>query len=84
MEHQKTGTTGRTRGSAPLPDELRSMLAAMVNALGENAARERTGLSRGAFSRALGGLGIYPGTVALIRAALVKLHGQIPGSGTRP
>jgi hypothetical protein len=69
----------RNPNSAPVPDALRHELAALVDRFGEPAARRTVGLSRGAFARALAGLGVYPGTVALIRAALVKQQNdQIP------
>ncbi|MCY1077405.1 hypothetical protein [Archangium lansingense] len=83
METQTTGAE-RRRGSAPLSDDLRSALRAMVARLGENEARRRIGLSRGALARALAGLGVYPGSVALVRAALAEQQGQAPDSGARP
>jgi len=56
--------------SKPLPQELRSALAGLVAARGESEARQVVHLSRSAFARALAGLTVYPGTVALIRAGL--------------
>ena len=66
----------RTPNSAPLPDDLRRFLAALVDQHGEHEARRIVGLSRSAFSRALAGLGVYPGTVALARLGLA----QVPDS----
>lgn len=71
---------GRTPNSKPLPDDLRRDLFALVAQVGESKARQIAGVSRGAFARALAGLGVYPGTVALVRIALADRSGQIPDS----
>lgn len=56
--------------AAPLPLELREKLAALVDRVGEKEAMRLVNLSRGAFSRALAGLRVYPGTLAIVRASL--------------
>jgi hypothetical protein len=70
----------RAPNSSPLPPELRRDLSALVGQVGESRARQIAGVSRGAFARALAGLGVYPGTVALIRIALDQQRAQIPDS----
>ncbi len=70
MHNEPNSTPQRSPASAPVPEDLRAALAALVAKVGENEARNRVGLSRSAFTRALAGLGVYPGTVAMLRAAL--------------
>lgn len=82
-----TGTTPRRShpaNSAPLSLELRFRLAVLVEQVGEPEARRIVGLSRGAFARSLAGLGVYPGTVALVRVALDAWFAPIPDSARGP
>lgn len=76
--NKSTCSRERTPSSAPLSDDLRRALAALVAQVGEPEARRIVGLSRGAFARSLAGLGVYPGTVALVRLALAEQCVQIP------
>jgi predicted DNA-binding protein (UPF0251 family) len=55
-----------------LPKADRDQLRKLIEDIGENAAREQLGISRGAFSRCLAGLTVRPGTVALVRQGLGK------------
>lgn len=70
METPTPHRRSRLANSNPLPEQLRQELAALVTGLGEPEARRIVGLSRGAFTRALAGLGVYPGTAAMIRVAV--------------
>jgi hypothetical protein len=63
--------TRRPRGHA-LPPELHARLADLVAREGETAAQARLDLSRSALYRALAGLAVLPGTLALIRAGLSR------------
>ena len=72
MNSEQTHTAPRPRSGAPLDADLRQALSALVARLGENAACARVGVSNATFARALAGLGITKGTVALIRAALAE------------
>ena len=62
----------KKRGS-PLPDDLRQQLQARFREQGLRRLMLQTGLSRGALERALGGLDVYRGTVALIRSGLASM-----------
>lgn len=55
---------------APLHPRLRSRLAAAVVAESERRVAEQSGCSRQSIARALGGLSVYRGTVALIERYL--------------
>ncbi len=65
-----------TPRTVPLPLETRKRIEALIEQVGESEARRLTSLSRTAFARALAGLPVYPGTAALIAAALS--HGAQP------
>jgi len=58
----------------PLPENERTKLADAVRARGEPAILEAAGLSRNALARALAGLPVYAGTIALVREGLGKLR----------
>lgn len=65
----------KTKDSKPiiakaLPEDIRRGLLDLVARVGENVAREATGLSRGAFARALAGLSVHRGTQVMVNAAL--------------
>lgn len=72
MESQTTESDRRKLTRDPLPDDLRGQLAALVAKHGESAVCQRAGLSNATLARALAGLGINRGTVAAVRAVLVK------------
>lgn len=57
---------------APLPPKIRVQLAAAVRDRSERQVARGCGCSRPALARALAGLPIYPGTVALIERYLEK------------
>lgn len=84
MTSQTTGTAARSRLGVPLPEDMRPKLAALVAQFGENAACERVGVTHATLARALAGLGIQRGTVALIQGALAGQRDQIPESGVTP
>lgn len=65
--NQKTQSTIRKSGCAPLPDDLRALLTRLVEHNGVKAAVAASKLSPPAFARALAGLPINQGTVAVIR-----------------
>jgi hypothetical protein len=58
----------------PLPENERSRLADAIKQRGELAVLEAAGLSRSALARALAGLPVYAGTLALVRQGLGKLR----------
>ena len=60
---------GKPKG-APLPDDLLRRFRAWVKARGEAAAVQEVGVQPETFARALAGLPVYPGTVALVRLAV--------------
>ena len=62
--------------SNALPEAVRARLAAVVAAFGESAAVMRLGVSRHSLARALGGLGLYPGTETLIRQRLDAIEAE--------
>jgi hypothetical protein len=62
----------RKPNGVPLPDDLRAKLIFLVREVGENAARARVGLSTNTFARALAGLTVYKGTIAIVREALER------------
>ena len=67
MRHAPNMAATKNHGYAPLPDNLRKRLAAEVRRDGEEPTRKRYGLARDSFARALGGLTIARGTVAIIK-----------------
>jgi hypothetical protein len=56
----------------PAPEDLRGLVRALVERVGEPLAVERLGLSRIALARLLAGLPIRRGTIALAREGLAK------------
>lgn len=50
----------------PLTPSERDRVAALVRAQGERGALEQLGISRQTLARCLGGLPVYPGTIALV------------------
>lgn len=62
-------TRQKPRG-APASLEIRRRMEDLIERVGQTEALRRTGLSRIAFATALGGLPVYPGTIALISNAL--------------
>jgi DNA-binding phage protein len=54
----------------PLPPEQIAALRRIVRARGVVGAARFLGLSRGTIERALAGIGVRPGTIALVRLAL--------------
>ena len=68
-----TEARSHTRGM-PLSDELKAELRQLVHAVGEREARSRVGVSRSTLARALAGLGLYPGTAALLHLRLEALR----------
>ena len=70
MNSQPYGTRTGKRLGVPLPDDMRSKPATVVEQRGENAACKRVGVTHATLARALAGLGIKRATVALIQAAL--------------
>jgi hypothetical protein len=65
----------------PLPPEQIAALRRVVRARGVVGAARFLGLSRGTVERGLAGIGIRPGSIALVRLALVELARQ-PESGS--
>lgn len=61
--------TARVIGSS-LPRELRAPLKRAVDREGDRAVARRLGLSRSTISRAMAGLRIMPGSIALLRERL--------------
>lgn len=59
---------------APLPEAHRTQLQRQVRARGEAAVVLACRLSRPAFARALAGLPVYSGTLALVVQGLAKLE----------
>lgn len=59
----------QNRGS-PLSDEERIALKVLVDSLGERNVIIRFGVTRHTLARALGGLGLYPSTLFMIRQRL--------------
>lgn len=55
---------------APLDASERAALADLVHTAGEAECARRIGLSRQSVARAIAGLRVYPGTIALIRLHL--------------
>ena len=55
---------------APLAEDLLTKLRALVSEHGESVAVERVGCQPETFARALAGLPVYPGTVAMVREAV--------------
>ena len=70
MNPVTTGPAPRARLGTPLPEDLRNALAAMVREHGDREAAKRVQVSTNTIQRALAGLGVNRGTVALIRAAV--------------
>ena len=70
MRPDATSPARRPRSGAPLPDDLRTALLAMVKQHGEPEVCTRVGVSRATFARALAGLGVNAGTVSLVRNAV--------------
>ena len=70
-DSRSTMATGTTRliGSS-LPRELRVPLKRAVEREGDRAVARRLGLSRSTITRAMAGLRIMPGTIALLRERL--------------
>jgi len=64
----------RTTG-APLPDDLRAALAAYVAVHGEAATANRAGLARATLARAMAGMNVHRGTVAVVQAVLAAPAG---------
>lgn len=69
-----TGTTRRIGSS--LPRELRSPLKRAVEKEGDRAVARRLGLSRSTITRAMAGLRIMPGSIALLRERLSGARGS--------
>jgi hypothetical protein len=69
--------------SRPLSSAEREELGRAVSLLGERTAVERLGLGRQTLARALAGLGLYPGTHALIRERLASLSEASPAGTDR-
>ena len=61
-----------TQRGAPLPAKIRVRLAASVAERSERRVATDCGCSRQALARALAGLPIYPGTVALVERYLAQ------------
>lgn len=59
---------------APLPESERAALLRFVRARGEGQTAAALGLNRQTLARAMGGLPIYPGSVALVRQGLARLE----------
>ena len=59
-----------------IPVPIRSRLAEAVAAFGEEYVRAACGVSRNAFARALGGLPVLAGTVALVERGLGRLDAE--------
>ena len=66
-------TDGSTPKGSPLPDSERAALLRHVRARGERQTVAALGINRQTLGRALGGLTIYPGSIALIRQGLARL-----------
>lgn len=60
---------------APLGDEERIQLKQVVDRLGEREVVQLFGVTRHTLARALGGLGLYPTTIFLIRQRLTAVVG---------
>lgn len=56
----------------PLAPSERERIAALVRESGERVALEQLGISRQTLGRCLGGLPVYPGTIALVVQRLDK------------
>ncbi len=80
MRHIKSRAI--TKGSA-LPEAERRRLADLVDQVGEREAVGLLGCNRQTLARCLGGLGVYPGTVALIRDGLARVRLDDKGEGGR-
>lgn len=72
MQTQQSSKRRYIRSESPCPDDLRGALSALIARVGERACLERLQIGRATLSRALAGLGIRRGTVAQIRAALLR------------
>jgi hypothetical protein len=61
------------KSSKAIPEEMRDHLRKMVATHGERRACEVLGTNPHTLSRALAGLGCYPGTIALLEAGLSQI-----------
>lgn len=69
----RTANPHAPKGS-PFPEPDRSILARRVRAIGERLALVALGVNRQTLGRALGGLTLYPGSIALLRQGLARLE----------
>lgn len=72
MKPASSKARGPLPAEKPLPDDLKKALTVYVQRVGERAALEAIEITRATLSRALAGLKIRRGTVAQIRAALLR------------
>ncbi|WNG25811.1 hypothetical protein F0U62_18660 [Cystobacter fuscus] len=66
----------KQRQGIPVPEDLLIQLRALVTSRGEALARERVGIAASTMGRALAGLTVSRGTVAMIRAGLATPTGD--------
>jgi hypothetical protein len=74
---QSARTNLHVRGE-PLGDHLRHQLAEIVRTSGEHGALKHLGIPRATLARALAGLGLRRGTIAMLRGRLFEVTKDKP------
>jgi hypothetical protein len=75
MQKIRVSTAAAPKGLS-LPEPERAALSCHVRNMGERTALAALGLNRQTLARALSGLTLYPGSIALVRQGLARLEAE--------